>query len=347
MLENFAANYRYIPLRSRQGTAVRDVIFREATGQFVLCVDCHVFFPAGVLARLIEYCRRNPESRDLLQGPLLDDALVPLATHFVPEWSHGMYGTWGLDARGEDRDADPFEIPMQGLGSVRLPPGNLARFQSAAGRIRRRRRIYSREDAPRGGPQSLPSVSAVDAPLRKAHGHTLQAQLGRPHPQLLAHLRRTESRPRTPGEAFRRIPGKGAGTGTVPKRASRDRRPFPFFRRHLLHQPRPADRSLARDAAPLPQTGNRGRGTPFLRRRDALEPPHRLRALPPPFIIAEAKQQHLQSILVFEDDARFSADACAVLRSSLQELAGRDGSSFISAGTYPRIRSSPSRNVRT
>jgi len=27
-----------------------------------------------------------------------------------------MYGVWGLDPRGEQKDAEPFEIPMQGLG---------------------------------------------------------------------------------------------------------------------------------------------------------------------------------------------------------------------------------------
>ena len=41
-------------------------------------------------------------------------------------------------------------------------------------------------------------------------------------------------------------------------------------------------------------------------------------------IIAEAKQQQLETILVFEDDVRFSLDAADVLTLSLRELEGRE-----------------------
>ncbi len=40
-------------------------------------------------------------------------------------------------------------------------------------------------------------------------------------------------------------------------------------------------------------------------------------------IIAEAKRQHFKTVLVFEDDARFSPDAAEVLSMSLKELEGR------------------------
>jgi hypothetical protein len=40
-------------------------------------------------------------------------------------------------------------------------------------------------------------------------------------------------------------------------------------------------------------------------------------------IIAEAKQQQLQTVLVFEDDVRFSVEAAAVLKLGLEELEGR------------------------
>lgn len=116
-LEGWAPNYRYIPHRSRQGTALRDLIFREAAGDFVLCVDSHVFFPAGALARLIGYFRSHPDTKDLVQGPLVGDDFKPMGTCFQPVWSYGMYGIWGLDERGIDVDAPPFEILMQGLGA--------------------------------------------------------------------------------------------------------------------------------------------------------------------------------------------------------------------------------------
>ena len=37
-LERLVPNYRYVPWRLGRGAAVRDLIFREASGEFVLCV---------------------------------------------------------------------------------------------------------------------------------------------------------------------------------------------------------------------------------------------------------------------------------------------------------------------
>ena len=58
--------------------------------------------------------------QDLLHSaialPMLYDNVKSLSTHMNPEWYLGMYGAWGTDARGENIDAEPFEIPMQGLG---------------------------------------------------------------------------------------------------------------------------------------------------------------------------------------------------------------------------------------
>jgi hypothetical protein len=115
-LEHHIPNYRYIPAGDFAGTAIRDMAFAEAGGEFVLCMDSHVFFVSGALRRLIAYMRARPETRDLLQGPLVYDDLTTISTHFDPEWSGGMYGTWATDPRGLDPKGEPFEIPMQGLG---------------------------------------------------------------------------------------------------------------------------------------------------------------------------------------------------------------------------------------
>ena len=115
-LESSIDGYRYVPAPFAPGTAVRDLVFREASGEFVLCMDSHVLFPPGALARLIEYVTENRGSRDLLQGPLLSDSLKTIATHFDPVWREGMWGVWARDERGVDPAAPPFEIPMQGLG---------------------------------------------------------------------------------------------------------------------------------------------------------------------------------------------------------------------------------------
>jgi len=115
-LETSIPNYRYVPKNGRHGTAVRECVFEEASGKFVLCMDSHVFLVPGALERLLQYLRDNPNTLDLLQGPLLGDDLKTLSTHFEPNWRDGMFGYWALDERGRDPDTEPFEIPMQGLG---------------------------------------------------------------------------------------------------------------------------------------------------------------------------------------------------------------------------------------
>lgn len=87
--------YRYVPTHRVRGTAVRDMIFRESTSDFVLCMDCHVLFVPRALAALLDYCKAHPNSIDLLQGPLLTDELATVLTHFDPIWSAGMWGRMG------------------------------------------------------------------------------------------------------------------------------------------------------------------------------------------------------------------------------------------------------------
>lgn len=115
-LEGHVANYRYVPEVHRSGTAVRDRLFEEAAGEIVLCMDCHVFVVPGAVKRLLDFVEANPDTPDLLQGPLLSDNLRSLLTHFHPEWRRGMYGYWKNNGLADDPDAEPFEIPMQGLG---------------------------------------------------------------------------------------------------------------------------------------------------------------------------------------------------------------------------------------
>jgi hypothetical protein len=109
---------KYILATEAIGTAApRDLVFREARGEAVLCCDSHVLFPAGVISRLKAFYRENPDCNDLLQGPLLYDDGKLISTHFDPCWRDRMWGTWGSDSRGQDPDGEPFDIPMQGLGA--------------------------------------------------------------------------------------------------------------------------------------------------------------------------------------------------------------------------------------
>lgn len=116
-LESWIPNYRYVPELLRTGSSqAKNQVFEEASGEFVVCMDCHVFVVPGALKRLLDYYLEHPHSSDLLQGPLIMDDLAGLATHFKPGWGAGMYGQWDMDQRGADPDAPPFEIPMQGMG---------------------------------------------------------------------------------------------------------------------------------------------------------------------------------------------------------------------------------------
>ena len=129
VVDNFGCDYtkrfvegwtggRYILRSDVQGTAApRDLVFREAAGEIVLCCDSHVLFPPGVIARLKQFYDDNPDCDDLLQGPLLYDDGEFISTHLDPVWREEFWGIWATDPRGLDPDGAPFEIPMQGLGA--------------------------------------------------------------------------------------------------------------------------------------------------------------------------------------------------------------------------------------
>lgn len=90
------AGARYIAMPSPVGTsAPRQRIFDEARGEYVLCIDSHVLLPAGVIAKLIAWYEANPDSLDLLSGPMVYDTLTVFNTHFNNQWRAEMWGTWG------------------------------------------------------------------------------------------------------------------------------------------------------------------------------------------------------------------------------------------------------------
>ncbi len=108
---------RYIRATEVVGTAApRELLFKEARGNAVLCCDCHVLLAPGIIARLKQFYREHPACADLLQGPMLYDDGQRMATHMNPVWRNQMWGKWDTDPRGQDADGEPFEIPMHGLG---------------------------------------------------------------------------------------------------------------------------------------------------------------------------------------------------------------------------------------
>lgn len=115
-IEEYVPNYRYVPFAGHASTAVRDRIFHEAAGRYVLSMDCHVMFPAGAIRSLLDHFERHPDTSDLVQGPIMKNSLDAIYTHWEPVWRKCMFGSWAYDPAAEDPSAEPFDIPLQGLG---------------------------------------------------------------------------------------------------------------------------------------------------------------------------------------------------------------------------------------
>jgi hypothetical protein len=95
-----------------QGTTVKEVVFREAVGDYVLCIDCHVLIAPGGIKALIHYFEQNPESGDLVQGILLNDNLKVGSTHQNPKWIKGIFGKWGAPIAISEFPKQLIEIPF-------------------------------------------------------------------------------------------------------------------------------------------------------------------------------------------------------------------------------------------
>lgn len=117
-LHNLAKNVktlRVIDCGERKSSFIKYDAFTHATGDIVLGLDCHVLLEPGFIKNLVEHWQANPNSRDMVSGPLIYDALDCCSTHMEPTWRGLDYGTWGDDPEGMST-GQPFEIPMQGMG---------------------------------------------------------------------------------------------------------------------------------------------------------------------------------------------------------------------------------------
>ena len=106
---------KYLHRPDLTGTAApRSALFSLAETPWVCCVDSHVLFEPGAVQAMLEWCVAHPESRDLVQGPLVaDDGRLKLS-HWRREGNSALWGTWDTDPRVHG--TEPFEIEMQGLG---------------------------------------------------------------------------------------------------------------------------------------------------------------------------------------------------------------------------------------
>lgn len=90
-------------------TAPRQKVFEYAQGEYVVCIDSHVFIWPGGLDRLWD----GPH---LIHGPMVWDNLEACVCQMDDEWRDNMWGVWGDSVRFKSLPKEPFEIPMHGLG---------------------------------------------------------------------------------------------------------------------------------------------------------------------------------------------------------------------------------------
>jgi hypothetical protein len=322
-LEDWIAGYRYVPWNRTSGTAVRDLVFREARADFVLCMDSHVLLAPRSLRRLIDYCLANPGTSDLLQGPLLYDDLRNLSSHMEPRWSSGMFGVWGNDPRAQDPEAEPFEIPMQGLGVFGCRRGawpgfnpRLRGFGSEEGYIHEKFRRaggrvlclpFLRWMHRFGRPMGVRYRNEWEDRIRN---YVIVAnELGRDSAEVAQH--------------FREYIGVEVANRIVAHVEEQVDNPFMFFDAiYCINLDSAADR-WQRVMTRFETLGI----SSIVRRFPGVETPANSQvgcALSHRAIVEEACRLGFKNVLVFEDDVVFTTDAQANLKTALKELDGLD-----------------------
>ena len=102
-LKNFCAGHlapskslSYVIHNNKGTSASRNEIFKNANGEFVLVMDCHVLLCPTVqtIEKIFEFIDQNPEANNIYSGPLVYDDCKGISTHFADQWRSGMWGTW-------------------------------------------------------------------------------------------------------------------------------------------------------------------------------------------------------------------------------------------------------------
>lgn len=112
---NSCKNAKYICHEGQKSTFNKYDIVNYATGKYVLILDCHILLVKDAIKNLLNYYTKNPDCKNLIQGPLIYDDLNNYSTHLDKVWRGEMYGIWAFDEEKYSK-GDPFEIDMQGMG---------------------------------------------------------------------------------------------------------------------------------------------------------------------------------------------------------------------------------------
>jgi hypothetical protein len=324
-LEDWVPFLRYVPFGGYHGTAVRDLIFREADADIVCCVDSHVLIQPGGLAALTRWFDDHPDSSDLIQGPLMNDRLDgPGASHFNPSWGAAMYGQWAVDERVAEPGAEPFEIGMQGLGLFACRrdawPGINPRFRGFGGE-----EGYLHEKVRKAGGRVL-----CHPALGWAH------RFGRPngapyHPSWEDRLRNyligwseigwdTASVESHFREEFERVGMASNFAGVLEKTAGEVASPFSFFDGiFCLNLDSETERWV--HARRRHEHLNIGWQVERFSAVATPENHHRGNAMSMRQMVAEAQRRNYEHVLILEDDAVFIDNTVALVKAATTELA--------------------------
>lgn len=113
-------NISYYEFGEPKGAALaKSKVFELAPddSKWVLVMDCHIQLYPDSLKRLEEFCKTLPEDdKNIYSGPLVMDDNTTCATHFIRKWRGAMLGIWGYDKRGQDPNAEPFEVVGSAAG---------------------------------------------------------------------------------------------------------------------------------------------------------------------------------------------------------------------------------------
>lgn len=107
---------KYIPYTEKQSSFNKYRTVDYATGDIFLGLDGHVLLKPNAVQSLVDYFTENPNSIDLVQGPLLLDDLKMLYSHLDQRWSGDMFGVWSSADPYLIKDNKPFEIVSHGMG---------------------------------------------------------------------------------------------------------------------------------------------------------------------------------------------------------------------------------------
>lgn len=130
---------RVVESLDRSGTySARNRVADEAEGDRVLWMDSHVVIALRGLASLFRHFDENPDSRDIVSGPVLYSNLRNAGTHYQTGFRGGMFGRWGTDARANHRvplnvlpGTPAFEIESMGIGLFACRRETFPRFHDA------------------------------------------------------------------------------------------------------------------------------------------------------------------------------------------------------------------------